>query len=294
MKKAFVLDIDGVITGEEIGVNTPHPHPAVMAKLKEISASGIPIVLCTAKPTFSHKYEIQQANLNNPHIVDGGAVIMNGANEIIAEHNLDSEMACEIAESLISSGIYVEAYTTDGYFTQASQINDFITPRRELVLRQPTNIVPSLVEFCKTARITKLLTDIFVNESENYTQKFIEPLKGKVNSVLINASTYNDTKVGAITALGVSKKQGLIEVAKILDIPLQNMIAVGDSMSDWGFMQVCGYVGAMGNADKDLKDNVMKRGDKGFICGNVNDNGIIEMLDWYMGLKPMKSEILIK
>lgn len=282
--KAIVLDVDGVIIGEKKGINTPHPHPDVLSKLKEIKqTTQIPIILCTAKPTFTHKPEILAANLINPHIFDAGAVIANGTDEILVEHNLDNHLACEIVASLIKAGIYTEAYTTDGYFTQTSQINDDITPKREFVLMKPTTAVPSLVEFCKTAKITKLLTNVTIDEVDSYTQNFITPLKTKVNSVLINASSFKNVRVGAITALGVSKKDGLIKTAEILGIPLDNMLAVGDSLSDWGFMQLCGFVASMGNGDSTLKDNVAQRGNNGIIGKSVDENGIIEILDWYIG-----------
>ena len=71
MKKAIILDVDGVIIGEKKGVNTPHPHPDVMEKMQTIRSNGIPVVLCTAKPAFAIEYEIKEACLNNPHIADG-------------------------------------------------------------------------------------------------------------------------------------------------------------------------------------------------------------------------------
>ena len=34
--QALILDVDGVIVGEKIGFNSPHPHPDVVSALKEI------------------------------------------------------------------------------------------------------------------------------------------------------------------------------------------------------------------------------------------------------------------
>ena len=70
--KAVILDVDGVIVGEKIGYNSPDPHPGVVAKMQQLRDRGIKIVLCTAKPHFAIRGIIKSANLDNPHITDGG------------------------------------------------------------------------------------------------------------------------------------------------------------------------------------------------------------------------------
>jgi hydroxymethylpyrimidine pyrophosphatase-like HAD family hydrolase len=47
MISVIILDVDGVIVDEKIGYNSPWPHPGVIAKLKQIEQSGIPISLCS-------------------------------------------------------------------------------------------------------------------------------------------------------------------------------------------------------------------------------------------------------
>ncbi len=45
MIKAIILDVDGVIIGEKIGYNSPHPHPDVVTALKKVREKGIAICL---------------------------------------------------------------------------------------------------------------------------------------------------------------------------------------------------------------------------------------------------------
>ena len=66
----------------------------------------------------------------------------------------------------------------------------------------------------------------------------------------------NPLKFGIITAPGISKKQGAIEIANNMNVPLENILAVGDSTSDWQFIELCGYGAAMGNATEKLKEYV--------------------------------------
>ena len=67
-----------------------------------------------------------------------------------------------------------------------------------------------------------------------------------------------------------------------MNIPLEDILAVGDSTSDWQFIELCGYGAAMGNASDQLKKLVKTKQEAHFyIGGNVDKNGIIEILNYF-------------
>lgn len=70
MIKAIISDVDGVVIGEKIGFNSPHPNDDVIAALKAVREKGVAVCLCTAKPHFSIAEEIKRPNL---HIADARA-----------------------------------------------------------------------------------------------------------------------------------------------------------------------------------------------------------------------------
>ena len=76
----------------------------------------------------------------------------------------------------------------------------------------------------------------------------------------------------------VSKNQAAKNIAKNYDIPLEEFLGVGDGMTDWGFIQLCGYKGAMGNASDELKKKINAEGKKIFIGEDVNHNGLLSIL----------------
>ena len=68
-----------------------------------------------------------------------------------------------------------------------------------------------------------------------------------------------------------------------MSVPLENILAVGDSASDWQFIELCGYAGAMGNASEKLKRLVATKEEGHYCIGNsVNENGIIEILNYFI------------
>ena len=108
MMKAIITDVDGVIVGKKRGVNFPLPNYKVIRKLKKIRAEGIPVVLCTAKSNFAILEIVKKANLLNPHIADGGALIIDPLNDhVIKKRNFDKKLAKDIVSACFNGGIYI-------------------------------------------------------------------------------------------------------------------------------------------------------------------------------------------
>lgn len=280
--QALILDVDGVIVGEKIGFNSPHPHPEVIAALKKVQNKGIPISLCTAKPHFAISKEIKDADLDNVHITDGGGVIINPLkNKIIQQNNIDSEVAAKVIEAYLEAGVYTEFYTVDDYFIQASQAGK-ITSDHEHVLQAKPKMVESLAAEAKQQKVTKVMPIAIDEADKENLNKVFEKFKDElvlswgVHPVIL------PLQFAIITAPGISKKQGAIEISKTTGVPLENTLGVGDSGSDWQFIELCGYGAAMGNAKQDLKDKVLtKEEGKSFIAKSVDENGILDILNYF-------------
>src|SRR4051794_30508603 len=117
MIKAIITDVDGVIVGEKIGFNSPHPHADVVSALKKVRENGVAVCLCTAKPHFAISEEVNASNLHNPHIAEAGAVIIDPIDNIIVEkHILEKRLVKNILQTLLNVDIYTEFYTIDDYF----------------------------------------------------------------------------------------------------------------------------------------------------------------------------------
>ena len=83
---------------------------------------------------------------------------------------------------------------------------------------------------------------------------------------------------GIVTAKGISKKNAAEEIVKNADISFNEVLGVGDSKSDWQFIQLCRYGSAMGNASEELKELVLSKGkDFSFIAPSVDENGILDV-----------------
>lgn len=282
--KGIILDVDGVIIGEKIGFNSPNPHIDVMNKLKEIKNKGIPISLCTAKPHFSIGKIIKDAKLDNYHIADGGSIIINPINNtIVKKYVMDKKIVKNILEMYIENNVYTEFYTVDNYFIQKSQKCD-ITPKHIHILQDNPIMLEDLAIESLKYEVTKIMPIALDEKDQIRVTKLFEQMDTKLTLSWGIHPIANPLKFGIITAPGISKKQGAIEIAKNMDASLENILAVGDSTSDWQFIDLCGYGAAMGNASEKLK-NLLKTKQNGhfYIGGNVDENGIIEILNYFEG-----------
>jgi hydroxymethylpyrimidine pyrophosphatase-like HAD family hydrolase len=100
--KAIILDVDGVIIGEKVGFNSPYPNEIVTNAMKTIQNSGIPISLCTAKPHFAIDKIIQDSDLDNVHITDGGGVIIDPIKNIVLKKNIiPTDSAVTVIKALL-------------------------------------------------------------------------------------------------------------------------------------------------------------------------------------------------
>lgn len=276
--KAIILDVDGVIIGEKIGFNSPYPNENVTTAMKTIQNSGIPISLCTAKPYFAIDKIIQDSDLDNVHITDGGGVIIDPIKNIVLKKNIiPTDSAISVIKALLDAGVYTEYYTVDDYFIQSSQFGEITGKHAHVIQSQPKQ-VESLIAEAQKSEITKIMP-IAVDENDKpRVQQIFEPFKDNLIMSWGVHPVILPLQFGIITAPGISKRQGAIEIAQAISVPLENILGVGDSESDWQFMEQCGYVAVMGNAKDSFKQlAIAAKNDKCFIAPTVDVNGIIEV-----------------
>jgi Cof subfamily protein (haloacid dehalogenase superfamily) len=276
--KGMILDVDGVIVGEKIGFNSPSPNMEVISALKRIKSRGIFVSLCTAKPHFAIKDIIERAKLDNLHITDGGGVIIDPIDNVILKSNIiNSDSALKVLNIYLKNKVYTEYYTVDDYFIEESQVCE-ITKKHAHVLQRKPQLVNSIIESSKYNKITKIMP---IARDEEDKKRLIELFKPFENDLVLSWGVHPvalPLQFGIITAKGISKKNAWEEIMKNSKISFDDVLGVGDSTSDWQFIQMCKYGAAMGNASKELKELIESKGKEFFyIAPSVDENGIIDV-----------------
>ncbi|MDO8336348.1 MAG: HAD hydrolase family protein [Candidatus Saccharibacteria bacterium] len=274
MIRGIITDIDGVMIGDKIGYNTPNPHSDVVKRITYIHKRGIPIILATGKPHYAIGKIIEDCALDNPHVTDGGAILFDKI--VIKKHVIDPAVISALVETFITNNMYVEFYTEKGYFIQRSQIRDNLTPVHTHILQTPPIIVENLtIESTKhdVIKIVPIATD---PTDEQRIHSLSAPYLSRIMLAITVHPIANPHRFGIITAPDVSKKQSAIDAAEPLGIPLSDYLGIGDSTSDWSFMQLCGATATVSNGSQELKKLVTYISPK-----SVDENGILDILNHF-------------
>lgn len=282
MIKAIITDIDGVIIGEKIGFNSPNPNQEVLSALKTVRQKGIPIALCTAKPYYAILDIIKGANLNNPHITDAGAVIYDPIDKIIVDKEvIDKSIAKTILLICLQNNIYVEFYTLDDYFIQEDKESD-ITKKHFLVLQRNPKKLQNIVAESEHFEITKIMPISLNSEDKSHVAEILNPFNDQLSISWGVHPVILPLQIGIITEPESSKKEGSISVAKSLNISFDEILGIGDSTSDWSYMELCGYAATLENGTNELKELITQKGaGKYFIGKSVDQNGILDVLNYF-------------
>lgn len=279
MIKAVVLDVDGVIVGSQEGFNFPYPHKEVIWCLGDIRKRGIFVCLLTGKTSFAIKKIILDAHLDNLHVAYGGAV---GFNPFMGgsgfEYSLDKKNVLRLVKFYFDYGIYMEIYESDDYFVLEEQIDQTITPIRTKILQKEPRVIARIEEIGVKSLVKINLLACNPVQKELIDRSFADEFG---EDMLLSMSSNPNTKnwhYGIVTARGVSKKQGVEELSKNLGVRLDDILGVGDTMHDWQFIEMCGYGGTLSDGDETLKKLVLQKGDRGFVGGVVNQNGVLDVL----------------
>jgi len=279
--KAIILDVDGVIVGDRAGFNAPYPPIEVVNKLKQIRENGVYVILCSAKPYYSVKKIVDDARLYNIQTALAGAILVDPSSlEIIKKHIIEGEITVDLTKKFLSNNIYTEVYTTDKYYIQKEQKNE-ITDLHNFTLSFEPIIVDDLVSQTKASEIVKILPVTKTIQEREIVQNIFNNYQ---KNLMMGWSTHPAIKgyhFGNITTAGISKKQSVLEIMDIYKIKVEEILGVGDSLTDWDFIGVCGFSAAMGNAVDELKKLVLTKADNGYIGKSVDENGILGIFEYF-------------
>lgn len=280
MIKAVVLDVDGVIVGDKEGFNFPFPHKEVIESLRRIRGNGIFVSLCTGKPAFAIEKIIRDAYLNNLHIVDGGATGIDPIDKQVSfQYTIDISKTLPLVHFYLQNNIYMELYTSTEYFVLREQV-DNITRLHSHVLQREPDLVDDVDSFLNQKKIVKIFLLAENDEQKNFiTQSFGEKFGQDLDLGWTTNPNIRGWQLGLVTAKGISKGKGVENISKYLNVPLDSILGIGDTMHDWEFIKICGYGATMANANEKLKELVLQKGkERGYVGSDVNENGVIDVL----------------
>jgi|SRR5665213_332896 len=277
--KAIIADVDGVMVGRSQGVNFPLPHDDVIKALRKVARAGTPIVLCSAKFRAAIDGIIVQASLDNPHITDGGALIINplGKPKIIEQNIINK---ATVLEYLLNDNAHTELYTATNCYMKKDDDTEFMNLRSQMLQTKPI-FVDSLVDVAKKVDTIKLISVANNPEDVPRIEAQVKRLGPKVHYIRSHHPRIVPRVPCIMTAPGISKEHAARKVMESLGLPFDAVLGIGDSPADWSFMKLCGYAATVGD-DQEIRQKVESKGEGHYFhATSVDDHGLLAIFEYF-------------
>lgn len=150
------------------------------------------------------------------------------------------------------------------------------------MLQEPT-AVSSLAEVIENEEVIKLVLFVPTEADKALLNSFLQDLEKEVSYIWTMHPTLLPAQAAIVTAHGVSKRHGAEEIMDQLGISFEEVLGIGDTLGDWKFMQLCGYVAVVGDESAELKEKAKTKGEgKYFFAPSVEENGILKAFDYFL------------
>ena len=237
----IVTDLDGTLFNSQHQL-TERTEKALKAAIEK----GVKVVLATGKTRISGQDVVQRLNLDTPGIYLQGLAIYNADGTIRWQQTLDPKVARTAINAGEDRGFSMVAYSgtrvlvrarnrdTDELLKYHEATPEVVGPLQNILDTTPINKVLA-IKLAQPRQVTALRWQLSMQI--NGTGKLVQALDDMLE----------------ILPPGCSKGAALKLLLKDLDIPAQQVMAIGDGENDIEMVQLAGTGVAVGNAHPGLK-----------------------------------------
>jgi hypothetical protein len=252
--RMVAIDLDGTLLNDSKKVSEQ-----TITALSGVCTRGAKIIIASARPPRSVRHIYNQLKLNTWQINYNGALIWDEPAKRVIFHR---PMSCDLVRRIIDTArakfdsVLITCEILDRWYTDRFD-QTYTTETGRLF--KPDVIAP-LDQFCNQP-ITKLLL-----LGDKKTIDELEVLLAPASSSVTVVRT--DPELLQIMDKLVSKGAALQIVAEHYQIPLENVMAIGDAPNDVGILRIAGVGVAMDNASPIVKEVA------DWIAPSNNDHGV--------------------
>lgn len=239
---------------DETLLNNEHlcPRANIEAIMKASKEYGVKFVPATGRGFAQISKVLKELGLDDvedEYVIsyNGASLSENKGSKVLSFNGLDYDIMKELAEFGWGKDVCVLIGTFEGPYGYDMKDNE-----RQRLIGQGLKFVEKKekdVSFLKDTPICKIL---FQSEDIEY----LHSLEAQIDNRLKEKVTisYSSNRYMEINQKGVHKGQGLKELAKLLNIPMEQTIAIGDNYNDLSMLEVAGLSIAANNAIDDVKE----------------------------------------
>lgn len=251
----IAFDMDGTL------LNRSNEITAVCRQaIQDAFAAGKEVVLCSGRSPsemvdyFSVLPEVEYIIGEN-----GGILYHVPKKQVICSHPLDGKLAVELSELLISDEVLAMCMINGKAHVSAPQcyhVAEYLPSVFQSLFDECMVHIPDMKKLIRENADSVEKFNIYFKEESERAAK-LDKIRHLEGQICITSAIGLDIEC---TRTGVSKGTGLKDLSEYLNIPLEEMIMVGDNINDLKALETAGLALAMGNAvpkAKEIADDVL-------------------------------------
>lgn len=242
--KIIACDLDEPLLGRD-----RHVSPKNRDAIRRAMEQGVKFVPATGRGYASVQgilREIGLYNEPNQYVLsyNGGAITENCGNQLLQFNGLTFEQAELLFQRGLQYNVCIHVYTLETVYVYNFLPNEqeYLRGRMEVeVLAEPS------IEFLRDKPIAKLL---FNNTDLSYLRQIEQELSDLTEDMEIY---YSSAQYLEFNPCGVSKGNGLLQLAELLGVSREETIAIGDNFNDLSMIRAAGLGVGVQNTVEEIK-----------------------------------------
>lgn len=263
--RIIVSDLDGTL------LSADHTLPSSTATaIREYVSRGGCFTLATGRPFITARPIIQQLGLDLPIILCNGAVLAQANGMPLERSGISLASLYNLLNAADQSGLDVLLFCGDEVQTLARNINIAAYERKEGV----TCSLINLHEIQESGtEIEKAILLGPIELSRRLFAEFADRSPALHSSI---AAFQSEDNYLELVPGQVSKGTALQRLAATLDIPLDQVMAIGNQLNDLPMLEAAGIGVAVANSPDELKQAA------DYVCGASYSEGVLEAMERYI------------
>lgn len=254
-----VFDLDGTLIGSSGKVDDRFWEAAEAAL-----AAGLKMAVCTGRPGMGIALKVaKRLGADNPHVFQNGAHVGYPDGRTVKVVALKESDTRRIIELSREAGAVLELYTPNGLYVERT--TEF--SQRHAATIGVTALVRDLEEVAVSEPVVRAQWVVPLSDGLALAAQAPE---GVQRSHAVSPAL-PDMAFVSLTREGVSKASAVRQLAEHMRIPLERVMAVGDSEGDLSMLQEVGHPRTMANGTPELLERFKA-------LGHVDEAGAIDAL----------------
>ena len=275
--KLIALDLDGTLFNSQSQISAHN-----IDTIKKANEAGATVVISTGRPYSGLPFEqLKGSGIRFAITTNGSAIYEIESGKCLFEEAMDEDIILPILDFLLTKDIHMDAFIGGkGY-----------TPVQCVAAGQKLANPPALKHYILNTRVRVDNLPLFIHENQLKVQKMTLNFypEGDVFKDREEVRKYLESNPAVTTVSGgynnleftradVNKGVGLQKMAQLLDIPVAQTMAVGDTENDLAIIRAAGVGVAMGNATAAVKSAA------DYITTSNDENGVATAIAHFLRL----------